>query len=287
MNGVGSAMQVCHVAPSQIGALVEKMTLKTQNTATIVHNLPTNFALKALNSGLAKAYNDYFTWRYSSSKNVLVLPIMGEMTAYSGWGFGADFYEQALLSAATDSDFVGAVLLIDSGGGMADGCAKLSNAINEFRKAKPIVSQFSYCASAAYYAASQCTEAWIEDQSPSMVGSIGTLGILTSYAKYFEKEGVDVRVARATKSYDKASMNPYEELPASDSPAMKDYQVMLDACQREFEGAVKRGRAGKLTSDAVFTGKMYGANDAIKLGLVDKKGSLLGAIKRVSQLSKS
>lgn len=281
-------MQVCHVAPGQLGTLIAKVYAREKSPVLITHELPAMYALKAQAAGLAKAYNDYFTWRYSTQKNVLVLPIMGEMTAYSTWwGYGADFYEQALLSAAQDDDYVGATLWIDSGGGMADGCAKLAGAIGEFRKVKPIVSQFSYCASAAYYGASQCTEAWIEDQAPSMVGSIGTLGVLTSYAKYMEKEGIDVKIKRATKSYDKASLNPYEELPDDDSPAMKEYQAMLDACQKEFEGAVKRGRAGVLKSDEVFTGKMYGANEALRLGLVDKKGSLMQAIKRVVQLSKS
>ncbi len=286
--GAENGMRICHLEPGNIGALVQKVLAREKNPSMMMDQLPSMFAKIAQSSGLSKGYNDYFTWRYSSDKSVLVLPVMGEMTPYSTWySLGADFYEKALMSAQQDSEYVGAVLWIDSGGGMADGCAKFASAITEFKKVKPILSQFSYCASAAYYAASQCDEAWIEDQAPSMVGSIGTLGFLVSYAKQLEQEGIDVRVKRATKSYDKASLNPYEELPADDSPEMKEYQALLDACQKEFEGAVKRGRAGKLKSDEVFTGKMYGANDALRLGLVDKKGSLSGAVKRVIQLSKS
>ena len=50
---------------------------------------------------------------------------------------------------------------------------------------------------------------------------------------------------------------------------------MLDEIHQQFITAVKDGRGKRLPADAdVFTGKFWTGQDAIKLGLADKLGSL-------------
>ena len=92
---------------------------------------------------------------------------------------------------------------------------------------------------------------------------------------------MDVTIFRATGSEDKALINGIE--PLTDE-LKAEIQTDLNACRKVFLGYVKRGRAGKLKSDEVFTGKMYKKNDAIKLGLVDKVGTLSDALKRARKL---
>lgn len=244
--------------------------------------LPSHFEKRAQASSITKAWNEYLTSRYSTDKSVLVLPVQGEMSRSSYWGYGNDFYVRQLNDAAQDKDFKGAVLNIYSPGGTADSTPAFAQAVAEFKKSKPIITQTSYCASAAYYVASQCNEIFIEDQAASSIGSIGTLLILENWAENLKQQGIDMEIMRATGSEDKARVNWIEQL--SDE-ARAGLQTMLDACQKEFAGAVKRGRAGKI-NDSVLTGKMYGADEALKQGLVDGKGDLAKAVKRVLELAK-
>lgn len=266
-------------------AFLPELQCKLRNPGKAPFNLslPASFHARIEASGIAKAWNEYLTKYYSPEPNVLVLPVQGAMSRSSYWGFGNEFFIRQLQAAAQDADYKGVVLSMDSPGGTADSTPAFAQAVAEFKKVKPIVTSTAYCASAAYYVASQSSEIQIEDQAASSMGSIGTLLIYENYTKYLEQQGISMEIMRAKGSEDKARVNWIEELTPE---SRADLQSMLDACQKEFAGAVKRGRAGKITSDEVFTGKMYGANDAIKLGLADRKGNLATAVKRVLELSK-
>ncbi|MCE6987488.1 S49 family peptidase [Dyadobacter sp. CY323] len=256
--------------------------LKDKSLAPFQAKLPAAYEAKIQANGVAKSWNMWLTDRFSTDRSVLVLPLSGEMSRYSWDNFGNDFYIRALKSAASDADFKGAVLQMNTPGGTADSTPAFAQAVADFRKSKPIIVQTAYCASAGIYVASQANEIHIENQAASSVGSIGTLLIRENYAEYLKMAGIEIEIMRATKSKDKALVNWIEPTPEE---ALALLQTMLDECQREFEGAVKRGRAGKITSEEVFTGKMYGADLAIKLGLADRKGDLPQAVKRVLELA--
>ncbi|WP_439555058.1 S49 family peptidase [Dyadobacter sp.] len=244
--------------------------------------LPAAYLELAASSGYEKAWNDYFTDRYSSDRSVLVLSLSGPMTREPYYNWGNDFYIRLLRAAAKDESYKGAVMQVNTPGGTCDSLPAFAQAVADFSKSKPIVFQTAGMYSAGYYIGSQGDEIFIEDQAASGIGSIGTLAILENYAEYYQKNGMDMRIMRATGSQDKALLNSFEPFP---QPALDQLQGVLDACQREFVGAVKRGRGGKITSNEVFTGNTYGADQAIKLGLADKKGDLNAAIKRVLQLA--
>jgi len=244
--------------------------------------LPKSFEAQVKASGIAKAYNDYLTQVYSSDKSVLVLPVHGEMSRDSYWNYGNDFFIRQLNAAAKDGDYKGAVLNMNTPGGTADSTPAFAEAVYNFKKVKPIVTQTAYCMSAGYYVASQGNEIIIEDQAASSIGSIGTLLILENYAKNLEQQGISMEIMRASDSQDKARVNWIEEITPE---AKAGLQRMLDACQKEFAGAVKRGRSGKVTA-AAMTGKTFNATDALKEGLADSKGDLAYAVRRVLELSK-
>lgn len=231
----------------------------------------------------ARAWNEYLTKVYSPNASVLVLPIEGTMSRVGNWyNLGNDTLISLLESAANDDTYKGAVLKMNTPGGTADSTPALAQAVADFRKKKPIITATAYCASAGYYVASQCDEIIMEDQAASSIGSIGTLLYLENYQKALEQQGIKVEIMRATASTEKARINSIEELTPE---SRAELQSLLDACQTEFAGAVKRGRVGKITSE-VFSGKMYGTKEAIRLGLADSTGTLHTAVSRVLQLSK-
>ncbi|WP_149242589.1 S49 family peptidase [Dyadobacter sp. 32] len=272
---------IWHICDAYLPEL--QFRLRNPGKAPVRSKLPAALENRIKLSGWVKAYNDWFTETHSTDKSVLVLPIEGEMSRGGGWyGYGNDFLIRQLNAAATDTDYKGAVLKANTPGGTADSTPAFAEAVANFRKVKPVVTHTAYCASAGYYVASQSDEIIMEDQAASQIGSIGTLLIYENYKKYLEQEGIDIQIMRAKGSEDKARVNWIEELTPE---ARAGLQAMLDACQKEFAGAVKRGRAGKITSNEVLTGKMYGVNDALKLGLIDAKGDLASAVKRVITLS--
>ena len=256
--------------------------LRNYSKGPVKPTLPASWDQRIQASGVAKSWNDYLTELYSPDKNVLVIPIKGEMSRSGYWGLGNEFYIRQINAAVKDTDYKGIVLAMNTPGGTADSTPAFAQAVADFKKAKPIITHTGYCASAGYYVASQCDEIIIEDQAASSIGSIGTLLILENYAENLKQQGIDMKIMRAKGSEDKALVN-WIEKPTEE--ALAGLQTMLDACQKEFAGAVKRGRSGKI-NNSVLTGKMYGANDALKEGLADRKGGLTSAVKRVIELAK-
>ncbi|WP_164036663.1 S49 family peptidase [Spirosoma agri] len=221
---------------------------------------------------------DYF--RLDSG--VAVLPINGAMSREGGMcSYGNETLMRWLDILSRDDNTVAAVLKTNSPGGTVDSTRAFADAVKNF--GKPIIGWTPFAASAAYFVLSQCTEIFVEDQLIGGVGSIGVLMILVNQAKSLEMQGFDVQILRAEGSQDKALINGIE--PISDQ-TLAEIQTTLNACRNEFVGYVRRGRAGKITSNEVYTGKMYTPADSIRLGLADRKGSLSQAIQRAVQLSK-
>jgi len=118
-------------------------------------------------------------------------------------------------------------------------------------------------ASAAYWALSQCSEAYANE--PALVGSIGTFLILDDYSKLFEKAGVTVHVIKAGEMKAAGSMGTEvtEEQIAY-------FQELINQTNELFLAAVKTGREFRDEElAAVANGKVYTAADAANLGLID------------------
>ncbi|GAB4050439.1 S49 family peptidase [Spirosoma litoris] len=224
------------------------------------------------------SYYQYVATQYTVD-GVCVIPIIGTLTRYGlcSWG-----YEDiaGLLAVADKMEDIKAVLLrIDSGGGAVDGLRALADAIRAMKK--PVDVWTNFCASAAYFIASQARYIWVEDSPLPVMGSIGTLMVYTDQSKALEQQGYQVEIFRATDSVDKATANGIE--PLTDE-VRAEIQAILDTCQKQFVGYVQRGRAGLLKSDEWKTAKMYGTDKAISIGLADFKGTLQQAIKKANQL---
>ncbi len=227
-----------------------------------------------------QSWNQYFTEYYSTNQKVLVLPIEGPLSRAGYYTPGYEWLAALLNSAAQDDRYVGAVLKTNTGGGTADGAPILAAAVENFPK--PILNWTNYCASAGVLVTAHADEQWMEDSSTSQMGSVGTILFYQNYAESLKQQGIKWEIIRAQKSPDKARINPLEELTTE---ARAELQAMVDAAQKEFEGIVKRGRMGKVKSEAL-TGKMFGPKDAIAVGLADRTGSLAQAINRVATLAK-
>ncbi|MCK8492912.1 S49 family peptidase [Spirosoma sp. RP8] len=235
--------------------------------------------LKAADYSYEKAWIDYL----SINGHVPVIPVQGTMSrgyTYDNY-FSNTFLMKLIYKAAEDDSKVGAILNYNSGGGTVDSTDEFNAAVAYLASKKPVISQITFCASAALWSAAPSTEIMMGTGPLAKIGSIGTIYIHTNVSKALEQQGLDVQIYRSTGSIDKAKLNPYEEL---DEETEAQIQADLDAANKAFKSGIRAGRGSKLTSDSIWTGKVYNAQDAIKLGLADSTGDMNKAYKRVLQL---
>lgn len=206
--------------------------------------------------------------------DVAVIPVDGTMSRSGFCGYGNERIASILEAADGEPQVKAVVMKFNTPGGTVDSTDMLADAVRNF--SKPIVAWTNYCASAGYFVASQCDQIVIENSISSEMGSIGVLMVYVDQSAALEKMGLKVTIYRAKGSEDKARINGVEPLTAE---LEAEIQTDLNVALKSFHGYVRRGRAGKLTSDEALTGKMYKKKQALSLGLADRMGSLGDAVK--------
>jgi signal peptide peptidase SppA len=220
----------------------------------------------------------------SAPSAVAVLPIHGviapRMNLLSDVSGGTSYQAlgAALASAVADPAVKSIVLDVDSPGGSVAGAPEFATALLKAREKKPItaVAAFQMC-SAAYWLGACCTE--IVASESSHVGSIGVLTIHQDLSKAFEQLGVKHTLLSAGKY--KTAGNPYEPL----SPEARALiQKQIDRGMGMF---VRDVAAGRRVSEAAVRGgfgqgAIVNADDALRLGMIDRVEALDETLARVA-----
>jgi protease-4 len=195
---------------------------------------------------------------------------------------GTSDYAQELNSLATDSNCIGCVFEIESGGGEYFAVKPLADAIKNFAQQKPlIVLAGDFLCSAAYYLAIYGTEVWYQHPK-AIIGSIGTMISFADVRPYFEKQGVVFHDIYATAS----SLKNQTHIQAQKGNYKPIIAKMLDPINDDFMGDVKMLRGKALSNNkAILQGETFFGNEALSLGMVDAAGTLKGAVARVRELA--
>ena len=124
-------------------------------------------------------------------------------------------------------------------------------------------------ASGAYYIASAADEIIVNPSS--LVGSIGVIMPNYGVGGLMQKLGVEDRTM--TSGENKAILSMTQPVDATQKAHV---QALLDNVHDHFINAVKQGRGNKLKSNdpAIFSGLFWTGEQAIKLGIADRVGSL-------------
>lgn len=219
----------------------------------------------------------------TQAKKTAVIPVIGALTKRGNMcSYGVADYSEWFANAQNDSSVGSIVLHLDGPGGNVDGVPQFAEQIANSNK--PVVGFVDgMAASAHYWLASQSNKIMMSHSVVSSVGSIGVLAASIDQSGMLEKQGIKVEIIRASKSVDKARYNGIE--PLTDE-LKAQYIQELDAVNESFISAVKAGRPQlSSTNEDVFTGKLYGGNKAIALGMADEIGNLTAAIELAQQLS--
>ena len=265
------------------------------NFANVLRRWSAGVPVSADTMAEIEAHKEARTARASSRSSIgggiAVIPLYGVMTQranmvddVSGAGGTSTEVFSAALRSAIDDDSVGGIIIdIDSPGGSVFGAAELADLIFQCRDKKPIYGFVnSLCASAAYWAGSQCSKMFITQGG--MAGSIGVYVQHVDESAALESQGYKVQFVSAGKY--KVEGNALGPL---DDEAGAFLQSTVDTYYAAFTAAVARGRSVSLTKvqGGMGQGRCLMAQDAVDQDMVDGICSFQDVVNKLSRAMKS
>ena len=188
-----------------------------------------------------------------------------------------------LLNAAEKDGIKALIVEIDSPGGAVTASDMIYNRIVQFRKNHPGVpvtaTMGSMATSGGYYAA--CGADYIIAQRTTMTGNIGVLLPRYNISDLAKRIGVQETTIESTGAPFKNAGSMFEPETPEDTAY---FRGIIDDAFAQFKSVVRDGRAGKLKKplDEIANGKVYMAQQAMDLGLIDQIGYLNDAIDQIA-----
>lgn len=183
---------------------------------------------------------------------------------------------------AKDESVKAVVLRINSGGGSAYASEQMWRAVQQLKAKKPVVVSMSgMAASGGYYLS--CGADYIVADKTTLTGSIGIFGMVPDASELMtDKLGLHFDVVKTNVSSDFGAMG--RGFNAAESAAMQNY---VNRGYRLFLKRVADGR--KMTPeqvDKIAQGRVWTGNQALKIKLVDKLGTLNDAVAEAAKRAK-
>jgi len=218
-----------------------------------------------------------------TAEGVAVIEMNGPLTKHTmslEAGTSTVMMRRTIRAAARDPRVKAIMLKVDSPGGTVSGTRDLAEVVAQATAQMPVhVYIEDLGASAAYWVASQA--AHISTSPSSMVGSIGTYGVLYDQSGMFAREGIKAIVIRAGAF--KGAGEPGTEITAEQR---EDYQRVVDELNAQFLAAVSAGRRMDMARvTQIADGRVHIGESARALGLVDSVESFDSAMGRLTALA--
>ena len=233
----------------------------------------------ALGSGSQKKYSVYDD---APQGSIAIIPVRGPLMKddQEDCGYfsaGMDTLASRIREADRHENISSLILYIDSPGGTVDGTQAFADTIKA--ASKPVVAFIDgIMASAALWIGSSADHI-IAQNSTTEIGSIGVMIQFADMRAKWESEGIKFHRIMADQSSDKNK--DFIDALDGDYQGIKTQQ--LNPLADIFISAVKSNRPA--ADNSVFTGKVYLAEDALKLGLIDAIGSMNDALLKAAELS--
>jgi protease-4 len=220
----------------------------------------------------------------SSKNRIAVIYANGEIMSGEGDDetIGSERISRAIRKARTDDKVKAIVLRINSPGGSALASDVIWRETVLAKKSKPvIVSMGDLAASGGYYIA--CAADSIFAQPNTITGSIGVFGIIPNMQKFFNnKLGITFDGVKTGQFADLGSISR----PLTDGEKMI-IQLEVNKTYDTFTKKVADGRKKSQTYiNSVGQGRVWSGTEALKIGLVDRLGSIDDAIASAAKKAK-
>lgn len=248
------------------------------------------FALMGTAASVQQYYGDgtgptekYYSLSKTATDKIALVNISGAIME------GSDYVEEQLDRIAEDESVVAAVLWIDSPGGTVTKSNRIyhhAKRVFEQREIPCVVSMGSLCASGGYYVAMA-----VGDQADAIYAEpttwTGSIGVVIPHYNFSRMMGLLGVNDQSIVSGDLKLMgSPTRRMEDSEREVL---QTLVNESFDSFKQIVKSGRPAfrddEAALDAVATGQVFTAQQALEKGLVDKIGYLEDAIERAAELA--
>jgi len=229
-----------------------------------------------------------FTLEGKADQKILVIPVRGVISDNPQEGFirtRPSLVQEVVsqLRLAEDDKKVKAIVLkIDSPGGSVTASDILFNEILTFKErtgAKVVVAMMGVAASGGYYISLPAD--YIFAHPTTLTGSVGVIFMRPKVTGLMEKIGVGVEVNKSGINKDMGM--PYRSATEEEK---KILQAMTDRLGIRFvDLAAKYRNLDPAVTAEIATARVYLANEALELGMVDEIGYLDQAIAKAKQLA--
>jgi protease-4 len=193
----------------------------------------------------------------------------------------SDDYRVLLQKLRNDASINAVVLRVNSPGGSSLASDIIWREIDLLKKEKPvIVSMGDYAASGGYYIA--CGADSIFADANTITGSIGVFSVIPN-VEMFMKNKLGI-------TFDRVNTGQYADMPSAtrtlNATEKRFIQSSVDSVYASFKSRVAIGRKKSVNYiDSIAQGRVWIGVDAVKIGLVDKIGTLNDAIVSASKMA--
>ena len=231
--------------------------------------------------------NDYaenIALRGTGSGKIAVIFADGDMVMGKGEkeAIASDDYRALIQKIRNDKSIDAVVLRVNSPGGSALASDIIWREIDLLKKEKPvIVSMGNLAASGGYYIS--CGADSIFADANTITGSIGVFTVIPNAEKFLKnKLGI---------TFDRVKTGQYADAPSATRALtvteQKFLQSGVDSVYHTFKSRVAVGRKKSIAYiDSIAQGRVWTGADAIKVGLVDRIGSLNDALAAAAKMAK-
>ena len=229
-------------------------------------------------------YAESVALRGTGSGKIAVIYADGDVVMGKGQNeaIASDDYRALIQKIRNDKSIDAVVLRVNSPGGSALASDIIWREIDLLKKEKPVVvSMGDVAASGGYYIA--CGADSIFADANTITGSIGVFSVIPNAEKFLKnKLGI---------TFDRVKTGQYADAPSATRALtvteQRFLQAGVDSVYHTFKSRVAAGRQKSVDYiDSIAQGRVWTGADAIKVGLVDKIGTLNDALASAAKMAK-
>ena len=229
-------------------------------------------------------YAESVALRGTGSGKIAVIYADGDVVMGKGQNeaIASDDYRVLIQKIRNDKSIDAVVLRVNSPGGSALASDIIWREIDLLKKEKPVVvSMGDVAASGGYYIA--CGADSIFADANTITGSIGVFSVIPNAEKFLKnKVGI---------TFDRVKTGQYADAPSATRALtiteQRFLQAGVDSVYHIFKSRVAAGRQKSVDYiDSIAQGRVWTGADAIKVGLVDKIGTLNDALASAAKMAK-
>ena len=233
---------------------------------------------------------DEYTLQGKGQEKILVIPVTGFISDSPKGGILSGAQKPGMVQevvsqlkkAEKDAQIKALILKIDSPGGSVTASDLIYHEIMRYKQrtgTKTVAAMMTVAASGGYYIALSAD--FIAAHPTTITGSIGVIFLRPNVSGLMGKIGVDVQVNKSGKHKDMGS--PFRKATGEEERIMG--QLIEDFAGKFLTLAATRRKLGESAIEQISTGRIFSADEALALGLVDRLGYLDDAIREAAAMA--